>query len=143
MSLKEDATWVTEHSHGSWMQCVVSNIISFIWKQLEKVYTFAIDGPEVIPLSARFPKSICTEIVAWDRSRPVFSNACVNEFSNLIKPNQWPVINTNIMLTSTNELPKDVVIKTSNLTRLTRHANLEISQKKSHKNVGFSISSHW
>jgi hypothetical protein len=47
------------------------------------IYTLAIDVPEVIPLFARFPRSICTETLACERSTPALCSACVKVFNNL------------------------------------------------------------
>lgn len=45
--------------------------------------TFAMDAEEFTLLFARFPRSICTEMFACDRSIPDVCSACVRLFSNL------------------------------------------------------------
>lgn len=47
----------------------------------------AFDIPEADPRFARFPRLICTDMRASDRSTPVLSSALVNEFKNLIASN--------------------------------------------------------
>lgn len=42
------------------------------------------DIPDIIPRFARFPRSICTEMLACDKSKPVLCSACVREFNNLV-----------------------------------------------------------
>lgn len=47
------------------------------------IYTFGVDVPEVIPLFRLFPRSICTETLAWDRFTPALCNACAKAFKSL------------------------------------------------------------
>lgn len=51
------------------------------------LHTMAFDIPEADPRFARFPRLICTDMRASDRSTPVLSSALVNEFKNLIASN--------------------------------------------------------
>ena len=47
------------------------------------IYTFEAGVPEDSPRFARFPRSICTEILACDRSTPALCSAWLREFNNL------------------------------------------------------------
>ena len=47
--------------------------------------TLTVDVEVVILLFARLPRSICTEMLACDKSMPELCSACVRVFSNLSK----------------------------------------------------------
>lgn len=67
--------------HDNKQHCTWKSIITL---QSTKVQTLATDMPEVSPLFALLPRSTCTEMVAWVRSTPALSSACVRVFNNLI-----------------------------------------------------------
>jgi len=55
----------------------------FIWSGY---YTLELeDTPATGLLTARFPRLICTEMLAWDKSTPELWRAWVNELSNLLQ----------------------------------------------------------